>query len=701
MGIRSAIITRVAFIYFLLLLFAVVVIFKMISVQKIKNDRWEKIESNLTENTIIVQPDRGNICADDGSVLATSVPGYYVRIDLKAEGVRKVFASEYDSLAWYLSTYFRDASKWEYKKKLNDAFKKGNRGYLLTPRKIDYVELQKVKRFPILRRGRFGGGLIIEQENKRVNPLGILAQRTIGGLNKGAGDGNQGPVGYTGLEDAYETYLKGKEGISYKQNLSGRWVERIEIEPEDGMDVITTINVKMQDITESALYNQLHISNADWATAILMDVESGEIKAIANLGRGNGDYYEKDNYALGPRGSYEPGSTFKLVSLMAALEDGVVDTMDVFDTGNGSWRNSGRTITDTHGYGQLTVKQILEKSSNIGVAQVITSRYGNNPQAYVDRVYSFGINKPLDLQIKGEGKPYFKKPGDQDWWGTTLAGMSYGYESKMTPIQILTFYNAVANDGKMMKPLLVKEIRDNGALVKRFKPEVLNPMIASKETIGKAQKMLEGVCENGTGKSLNNEFFKVAGKTGTARIATSSQGYSSGMYLASFCGYFPADNPRFSLIVTFKNPRSGGYYGASHAIPVFEEIAEKVYAMQIIYDQDSEDDSQEEVLPELKKGQSEDIMKVVDELDIDNIKGHPKSKIASAEINDKEIILQDDEIPEGKVPDVRGMGATDAIFLLENAGLKVIIKGIGKVKQQSINPGTNCVSGQTVYLLLS
>ncbi len=369
---RSAIIARIAFVYLLLFLFALVVIFKLFSVQQIKNDRWEKIETNLTENTVIVEPDRGNICADDGSVLATSVPGYYVRIDLAAEGVKKVYAQERDSLAYYLSSFFRDASKSEYLRKLNEAYRKGNRGYMLTPRKIDYMELQRVRKFPILRRGRFGGGMIIEQENKRVNPLGILAQRTIGGLNKGAGDGASGPVGYTGLEDAFEDYLKGKDGVSYKQNLSGRWVERTEIEPEDGMDVITTINVKMQDIAESALYDQLMKINADWATAILMEVETGKIKAIANLGKGNGSYYEKDNYALGPRGSYEPGSTFKLVSLMAALEDGLIDTSDVYDTGNGSWYNNGRTITDTHGYGKLTVKQILEKSSNVGVAKIIT-----------------------------------------------------------------------------------------------------------------------------------------------------------------------------------------------------------------------------------------------------------------------------------------------------------------------------------------
>ncbi len=698
---RSAIIARVAFVYFLLFLFALAVIFKMISVQQIKNDRWEKIEANLTENTVIVEPDRGNICADDGSVLATSVPGYYVRIDLAAEGVKKAFAQERDSLAYYLSSFFRDASKAEYLRKLNDAFRRGNRGYMLTPWKIDYMELQRVKKFPILRRGRFGGGMIVEQENKRINPLGILAQRTIGGLNKGAGDGTDGPVGYTGLEDAFENYLKGKDGVSYKQNLSGRWVERIEIEPEDGMDVITTINVKMQDIVESALYDQLMKTNADWATAILMEVETGKIKAIANLGKGSGSYYEKDNYALGPRGSYEPGSTFKLVSLMAAMEDGLVDTSDVFDTGNGSWYNNGRTITDTHGYGKLTVKQILEKSSNVGVAKVITQCYGNNPKAYVDRVYSFGINKPLGLEINGEGKPYFKYPGDSDWWGTTLAGMSYGYESKMTPIQILAFYNAIANNGKMIKPYIVKEIRDKGALEKRFKTEVINSQIASKETIGKAQKMLEGVCENGTGKDINSKFFKIAGKTGTARIASSSQGYNAGSYLASFAGYFPVDNPKYSLIVTFKNPRAS-IYGASVAGPVFKEIAEKVYVMQMPiekYDGDENEDTKS--LPDVKKGYSKDIIRVAKELNIKELKGRPDSQLAKVEVKDDAIVLEDEEMPEGKVPDVCGMGISNAIYLLENAGLRVIIKGVGKVKQQSLAPGTQIKPGQTVYLTLS
>ncbi len=701
MGIRRSIVSRLAIVYFVLLLFGVVVIFKMISVQQIKNDRWQQIAKNLNENTVIVEPNRGNICADDGSVLATSVPGYYVRIDLAAEGVKRVYAAESDSLAYYLSRFFRNASRQEYNQKLNQAYRAGNRGFMLTPRKIDYNELQQMKKFPILRRGRFGGGMIIEQENQRITPLGILAKRTIGSLNKGADGGIHGNIGFIGLEGAFEQYLRGEDGISYRQNLSGRWVARTEIEPKDGMDVVTTINVKMQDIVENALYKQLLTTNADWGTAILMEVQTGKIKAIANLGKGQNGYFESDNYAMGHRGCYEPGSTFKLVSLMAALEDGVVDTSDVFDTGNGSWRSNGRTITDTHGYGKLTVKQIFEKSSNVGTAMVITSRYKDNPRDYVDRVYSFGINKPIGLEIEGEGQPYFKYPGDRDWWGTTLGSMAYGYDSKMTPLQILNFYNAVANNGKMVKPYLVQEIRDKGALVKQFKTEVLNPMIASKETIGKARAMLEGVCLYGTGRTVTSEHFAVAGKTGTARVAQGNTGYSQGLYLASFAGYFPADDPKYSMIVTFNNPRNG-YYGASVAGPVFKEIAEKVYASQILLEDYQEENPDDGIrLPDVKKGKSEHIIRIAEELDIQNINGKPQTELAVVKKENDKIILEDENIAPGIVPDVRGMGASNAIFLLENAGLIVKVKGAGKVKTQSLTPGAKCNPGQTVYLSLS
>ncbi len=707
MEIRRSIVTRIAIIYLLLFIFGLVVIYKMISIQQIDNSRWEKIAKNLKENTVRIEPNRGNICADDGNVLATSVPGYFVRIDLASEGVRRVFSNESDSLAHYLSAFFKNASKQEYIQRLNTAYKNGNRGFMLTPRKIDYHELQQVKKFPILRRGRFGGGMIIEQENLRVTPLGSLALRTIGDLNKGAYGGVHGNIGYTGLEGAYEQYLKGKEGISYRENLSGRWVTRIEIEPQDGMDVITTLNVKLQDIAESALLQNLEKHSADWGTAILMEVKTGEIKAIANLGRENGRYVENYNYGMGNQGSYEPGSTFKLISLMAAMEDGLTDTSTVYDTGSGVWKYRNRTIYDsdyrTGGHGEMTVKQIFEKSSNVGVAKIITQAYEKNPEKFVDRIYGFGLNKPLELELKGEGKPYFKYPGDSDWWGTTLAWMSYGYESKMTPLQILTFYNAVANNGRMVKPRLVREIRENGVLIRQYKTEVLNPMITTRETIGKAQKMLEGVCEFGTGRSLQNPWFKLAGKTGTAQISAGTGGYVKGMYLASFAGYFPADNPKYSLIVTINNPRGGLFYGGSVAGPVFKEIAERVYAASNLFDDPVEETEEPEipVLPDIKKGTTENILRVAHELKIGNIDGQGGSGMASIKNSDGKLMLQAVEIPSGKVPDVRGMGASDAVFIMENAGLQVKIKGTGKVKEQSIPPGSGYSRGSYVYLTLS
>jgi len=700
--IRKIILTRISLIYFFLLVFSLAVVVNLISVQKIKNDRWEQIEKNLKSNTLVIEPKRGNICAEDGNMLATSIPGYYIRIDLKSEGVKRVFAKERDSLAYYMSRFFRDVPASEYKRRLNVGFKQGDRDFMLTPRRIDYNELQKMRKFPILKRGRFGGGMIIEEDSRRINPLGALALRTIGGLNKGAGGGAAGAVGNTGLEGSFEKYLRGEDGVGYRQNLSGRWMERVEIQPEDGMDIITTINIKMQDITESALLKQLMKSDADWATAILMEVETGQIKAIANLGKGKGGYYEKDNYALGPRGCYEPGSTFKLISLMVAIEDGLIDTSDVIDTGNGIWVKSGRKITDTHGYGRISVKRIFENSSNIGVAKIITTHYEKNPKKYVDGVYKFGVNKPLDLQIAGEGEPFFKYPGDSDWWGTTLAGMSYGYESKMTPLQILNFYNAVANDGKMVKPFIVKEIRDNGALVERYGTEVINSKIASRRTIRIAQELLKGVCLYGTGKDIKSDYVTIAGKTGTARVATSSKGYSEGMYLASFAGFFPADDPLYSLIVTFNNPR-GGYYGSSVAGPVFKEIAEKVYSSKVLAGEEELEEIEEEdriVLADIKKGSAENILEVVDELDVKHVKGSPDSDWANVETKNNKIYLTDNKIVEGTVPNVKGMGATSAVFLLESAGLHVKITGIGRVKKQSINPGSKFKPGQTVFLTL-
>ena len=704
MNLRNIIITRLAIIYFFMLIMAIVVIAKLLAIQNIKTDRWEQIADNLTHNTVSLEPNRGNICADDGNVLATSVPGYFVRIDLAAPGVRKVYSQQSDSLALMLSSFFRNLPAKEYKRRLDAAYRQKDRGYLLTPRKIDYNELQTMKKFPILRRGAFGGGRIIEQENKRVLPLGLLASRTIGTMNRGAGGGTSGSAGNTGIEEAFETFLKGESGVGYRQKLSGRWVSRIEIEPKDGMDIMTTLNVRFQDITESALERQLKSSNAEWGTAILMEVKTGEIKAIANLGRvAPGHYDEIYNYALGHAGCYEPGSTFKLISLMAALEDGLIDTSQVFDTGSGVWKYHDRTIYDSDykygGHGPMSVKQIFEKSSNVGVAKIITSCYEKDPKKFVDRIHSMGITKPLNVELAGEGVPFFKYPGDKDWWGTTLAWMSYGYETKMTPLQILNFYNAVANDGRMMKPYLVREIRNKGDVVRRIKPEVLNGSVASRSTIKKAQKMLEGVCENGTGKSIASDIVRIAGKTGTAQIASSQGGYGKGLYLASFVGYFPAEEPVYSMIVTVNKPQ-GAYYGGAVAGPVFREVAEKVYAIHQKYAQNEETKDDVTAFPGVKNGMTRDIIRVLRSLDLDYNGQKPKTLLTKAEAGEEGIFLRENPVSEDQVPDVRGMGASDAIYLLESAGLQVKMSGIGKVKQQSIMPGNPCKKGQTITLTM-
>ncbi len=704
MNIRSIIISRLAIVYFLMLVFAIVVVVNLLAVQNIKNEKWENIAKNLKNNTVVIEANRGNICDDDGNVLATSVPGYFIRMDMAAQGVKRVYTAESDSLAIYLSRYFRDRSAAEYKRIMDVAYRTGNRGLMLTPRKIDYNELQDLKKFPILRRGAFGGGRIIEQENKRVLPLGKLASRTIGTLNKGVYGGIHGNIGYTGIEGAFETYLKGKEGVGYRQNLSGRWVNRIEIEPSDGMDVITTIDVRYQDITESALERQLNASNAEWGTAILMDVKTGDIKAIANLGRVSpGRYDEIYNYALGHAGNYEPGSTFKLISMMVALDHGVVDTSDVIDTGNGTWQYRGRTVYDSDykygGHGPISVKQIFEKSSNVGFAKMITANYEKNPREFIDRINNMGINKPLNLELKGEGIPYFKYPGDKDWWGTTLAWMSYGYESKMTPLQILTVYNAVANDGRMVKPRFIKEIQDRGEVIKRMKTEVLNPMIVSRETIRKAQSLLEGVCENGTGKSIQSKMFKIAGKTGTAQISTGQGGYDKGLYLASFAGYFPADKPAYSMIVVVNKPQ-GSYYGGVVAGPVFKEVAEKVFALYTNYEDLPEEETLFASVPEVKNGLSRDLLKVLNSLDVDTNGKKPSSLVARAIKGEDAITFEEVDISGEKIPDVRGMAPSDAVYLLENAGLHVRITGVGKVRSQSMSPGSLYKQGQSITLIL-
>ena len=702
MEIRKDITARFGIIYFLAAMMGIVIVAKIFMVQNMDTEKWKGIAKDLKNNTAEIEAKRGNICADDGSILATSVPKYELRLDLGAPRIKRVYDDKADAFALEIAEFF-GISKYQFKLKLDQAYKKGNRWFLVYPGDVNYNQLQKFKRLSMMQKGVFGSGLIVVTENERVMPHSELASRTIGTLNKGAYGGIHGNVGYSGIEGLMEGYLSGENGKAVKRNYSGRWINVPIIEPKDGSDVITTLNVNLQDFANNALFRQMEMSQAEWGTAIVMEVKTGEVKAIANLGRRkDGQYAETYNFALGHAGCSEPGSTFKLMSMMVAMEQGYVDTTDVFDTGNGAWDYRGQTIYDSDyhhgGHGKLTMKQIFELSSNVGVAKIITKFYEGHEEDYIDRIYNFGLNKPLGLGFAGEGIPYIKYPGDKVWWGPSLAWISYGYEIKLTPLQTAAFYNAVANDGEMVKPKFVKEVRRNGILEKEFKTEVINPSICSKETLGKAQDLLKGVCIEGTGKSLNNPYFPIAGKTGTAQVAYNNEGYEKDgrrNYQASFAGYFPADDPQYTCVVVIVGPK-GKYYGASVAGPVFKEIVGKVYAS---FMEPRENESEQiATLPQVKSGFKNEIEVTADELDLDIQDGKVDSKLIRVNQKQNKLSASELTIGEGMVPDVRGMGGSDALYLLERSGLKVRMKGIGQVQKQSLKAGNKIKKGQTIYI---
>ena len=477
------------------------------------------------------------------------------------------------------------------------------------------------------------------------------------------------------------------------------------VETKDGNDVVTTIDIDLQDVASTALLNQLKKNNAHHGCVVLMEVATGDIKAIANLELGgDGDYHETYNYAIGE--STEPGSTFKLASLMAALEDGVIDTGDVVDTGNGMVKFYNKIIRDTkeEGYGKLTVKQVFEKSSNVGTSMLIYKHYKDNPKAFVNRLYAMKLNEKLNLQIKGEGEPIIRYPGDKLWSGLSLPMMSHGYEVQLTPLQILTFYNAVANDGRMMRPRFVTEIRRNGNLLKSFEPEVRINSIASRSTIRKVKKMMEGVVEHGTATNLKDADYKIAGKTGTAQIAKERFGYRTGTkvsYQASFCGYFPAENPIYSCIVVVNAPSNAVYYGNLVAGPVFKEISDKVYSTRFFKElRTANKEEKTPAAPDAGNGYRDDINSVFRNLGIKYKRTSDNDWVATKESGDT-IRLVGIIPQQGQVPDVRGMTLRDAMFLLENSGLKVKFNGKGKVRKQSPEHGAKIYEGSVVSLDLN
>jgi cell division protein FtsI (penicillin-binding protein 3) len=643
---------------------------------------------------------RGDILAHDGRLLASSVPYYSIYMDTRSSGMSAdTWSRGINGLSDGLSHLLGVRSPAGWKSVITDARKRGDR-YFLIQKKVDYATLKKLKELPIFREGQYKGGLVAQPENKRILPHSDLAARTIGYLNSGT-EGTQ-----VGLEGSFNKDLAGKKGLVVKQRLTGGdWIvvdEGESVESKDGNDIVTTIDIDLQDVASSALENQLRKHNAHHGCAVLMEVETGDIRAIANLEQtGNGNYRETYNYAIAE--STEPGSTFKLPVLMAAIEDGVIDTGDIVDTGKGSVKYYNKIIRDTKedGYGKLTVKQVFEKSSNVGTSMLITEHYKNNPKNFVNRLYAMKLDQQLDLQIQGEGKPLIRYPGDKYWSGLSLPMMSHGYEVQLTPLQILTFYNAVANDGKMMRPRFVKEILKNGSVVKSFGTDVIINSIASRSTIRKAKKMMEGVVEHGTATNLRNANYKIAGKTGTAQIARDKYGYRQGprmSYQASFVGYFPAENPLYSCIVVVNAPSNGVYYGNIVAGSVFKEISDKVYATTFYKDYRAENKEDKKITaPEAGNGYRPDINEVLGDLKVRYKRTSKEEWVATRESGDT-IRLVGVGLQKGLVPDVRGMSLRDAIYLLENSGLKVRYSGKGRVLRQSPEHGAKVYEGSVVSL---
>lgn len=703
MILRDEIIWRSGIIYIVMIILAVTLLVRIVILQSVERSTWEALGEKFVYKSDEIAATRGNILASDGRLLASSVPYYSVYMDTRSTGMpAELWQENIDGLCAGLSRVIGMRTVSEWKSLLTGARKRGER-YFLIKRGVSYETLKRLRELPLFREGRYRGGLVAQPENRRILLNSELATRTIGYLSLDPG----GPK--VGVEGAFDSELAGSNGKMLKQRLTGGdWIpvnDARSIEPEDGNDVVTTIDIELQDVTTSALKNQLRKHNADHGCAVLMEVATGDIKAIANLKRGDdGNFYEAYNYAIGE--STEPGSTYKLPVLIVALEDGFIDTSDVVDTGNGTIRFFNKVIRDTRegGYGKITVKEVFEKSSNVGTSKIIYQYYKDNPRAFIERLRSMKLDQRLDIQIPGEGEPFIRRPSDKLWSGLSLPMISHGYEVSITPLQMLAFYNAVANDGRMMRPRFVKEIRRNETVIKRFEPEVIISSVASEKTIKKAKKMLEGVVERGTATNLKNTELKIAGKTGTAQIARDNTGYRSGkriFYQASFVGYFPAENPFYSCIVVINSPSSSVYYGNVVAGPVFKEIADKVYSTFFYRDYPAMTHNKLiAVNPETGNGYGDDIKSVYRKLKVKyRSSGNDDGWVVTREKGDT-INIVALKTEERLVPDVRGMTLRDAMYLLESSGLRVEFSGKGRVRKQYPEHGTEVQNGMSVSIYL-
>ncbi len=696
MSTKNNIALKAYFLYFFVLVLMLMIVVRVVAIQYGDVVPTHQLNDSTSTSVLAEKLDsipslRGRILSEDGSVLVTSIPLYDLHMDLKVIK-EEVFLEGVDSLAWNLSQVFPEKSKSQWEVALRKARTRKNQ-YFKLKNKVKYTIYQKVRNFPILRKGKFKGGFIVERYSKQHKPHGILASRTLGYVREG--------IQPVGIEGAYNEYLAGEYGTIIKKYVNGSWkpVSDYIKEPVNGADVITAIDINIQDVAENELMRQLKFQNARHGTVVLMEVETGYIKAIANLTRGaDSNYYEFYNHAVGLK--TVPGSTFKLATIMALLEDKKASLNQIVNA-TGAYDFYDVTLHDSRlgGYGKITLKEAFEVSSNV-IAKVTYEAYKANPQQFIDRLKSFGLGEPLGLDLKGEPNPTLNNVGEGNWSGISIPWMSIGYEVQQTPLQTLAYYNAIANNGEYLKPLFVKEIRKDGQIIKKFDKVVLKDQICSENTVKALQSCLEGVVENGTGKKLKSANFKIAGKTGTVKLSNGNKGYSeNSKYQASFCGYFPADKPKYSCIVVIAGPTKQ-IYGAQVSGSVFKAIADKVYANSLQYHQSVNNKKPVKTLPKVKYGDKSNTTTVLNSIKIPFKDNAGDSEWIVAIKNNDRLKLERRKIDNNKVPNVIGMPLNDAVYLLENAGLIVKIEGVGVVVEQSQQPNNRLVKGTQIKIVL-
>ncbi len=707
---QKDILKRVYLVYICCCVFALAVLGRVFFIQIAQGDHWKQEAKNFMNKEQDIEAVRGNIFAVDGSLLATSLPYYELAIDPHAN--KNIDDGEFEdsarALAKGLAFVLHDHSAAEYFQTLLNARAHGSH-YEQLARDVSYNELQEIKKLPLFCAGQYKGGLIYSQTNHRERPFRMLAARTIGYI------GDSGKV-KVGLEGAFDSVLTGTRGKKLMQKIAGGVWKPLnnenEIEPQQGRDVVSTIDINIQDVAENALMNSLAEHDAKYGCVVLMEVSTGEIRAIANLSRKDSGVYVEDlNYAI--QDLEEPGSTFKLASLLVGMDDGLIDIDDKLNLEGGQHAYGDLVMHDaeTPKENIVTVLEAFEESSNVGISKAITAAYSKNPKKFTDGLHRLGFGNSFELQIPGTGKAQIKTAGDKNWTGVSLPFISIGYESLITPIQTLTLYNAVANNGVMVKPMFVKEIRDKGKIIRTYEPEIINPAIAKPETIAKAKTLLEGVVKNGTAKNLNNSVYQVAGKTGTARIAKGN-GYGKERnditYQASFVGYFPADHPKYTCIVIVNAPSGDVYYGGKVSGPIFKQIADRVFATEMdIHTPVNSIVNPLAEIPLIKNGLTTPTLSAMKGLLIE-VKTNSDFKndgFVKIQPDEKDVRVgnsnPDEQLRKSIMPDLTGMPASDVLYLMENRGYRVKLKGCGAVTKQSILPGQSINKNSEIIVELS